>query len=146
MGYALEESVVDMPLVSEKLTVLAETTINELKAKIPEIRINGQGSERLPGIVNITFPHASGDAIMHLLDLKGICVSTNSACNSGNDEASHVLLALGLSEKEAKSSIRISYGRYNTMDEAKRIVSTISDVYAKIIANRVKPDGSLEGL
>jgi cysteine desulfurase len=135
MGYALEESVADMSLVSERLTVLVETTINELKARIPEIRINGQGTERLPGIVNITFPHVSGDAVMHLLDLKGICVSTSSACNSGNDEASHVLLALGLSEKQAKSSIRISYGRYNTMDEAKKIVSTISDVYAKIIAN-----------
>jgi cysteine desulfurase len=136
MGYALEESVVDMSLVSERLTVLVATTINELKARIPEIRINGQGAERLPGIVNVTFPHVSGDAVMHLLDLKGICVSTSSACNSGNDEASHVLLALGLSEKQAKSSIRISYGRYNTMDEAKRIVLTISDVYAKIITNQ----------
>jgi cysteine desulfurase len=136
MGYALEENVVSMPLVSEKLTLLVETTINELKARIPEIRINGQGAERLPGIVNITFPHVSGDALMHLLDLKGICVSTSSACNSGNDKASHVLLALGLSEKQAKSSIRISYGRYNTMDEAKKIVSTISDVYAKTIANQ----------
>jgi cysteine desulfurase len=135
MGYALEESVADMSLISEKLTALAETSINGLKAEIPEIRINGQGAERLPGIVNITFPYASGEAVMRLLDLKEVCVSTSSACNSGKDEASHVLLALGLSEKQAKSSIRISYGRYNAMEEAERIVSTVSDVYAKIIAN-----------
>jgi cysteine desulfurase len=136
LGYALEESVAEMSLIKAKRAFLVDVTIDGLKAKIPEIRINGEGSEKLPGIVNITFPHVSGDAVMRLLDLKGICISTSSACNSGKDEASYVLLAAGLSEQQAKSSIRISYGRYNTMEEAEKIVSAILDVYAKIRANR----------
>lgn len=70
---------------------------------------------------------------MHLLDLKGVCVSTSSACTSGKDEPSHVLLALGLSEQQAKSAIRISYGRYNTADEAKVIVKAVCDAYAKMM-------------
>ena len=136
MGYALEENVADMSSMSEKLTSLAKTTINKLNAEIPGIRINGQEAERLPGIVGITFPHGSGDAITRILDMKDICISTGSACNSGNDEASHVLLALGLSEQQAKSSIRISYGKYNTADEAESIVLAITDAYAKISANQ----------
>jgi cysteine desulfurase len=134
LGYALEESIADMSMMSEKLTLLVHATIDGLKAAIPEIRINGEGAKRSPGIVNITFPHASGEALMHLLDLKGICVSTSSACNSGKNEPSHVLLALGLSEQQTKSSIRISYGRYNTTEEANAIVSAISDAWAKLRA------------
>lgn len=91
---------------------------------------------RLPGIVNVTVPYVSGEAVMHLLDMKGICVSTSSACNSGKDTPSHVLLALGLTEQQAKSSIRISYGRYNTADEAEKIVAAVSSAYSKIVANR----------
>ncbi len=78
----------------------------------------------------------SGESLMHLLDLKGICVSTSSACTSGKDEPSHVLLALGLSEQQAKSAIRISYGRYNSVDEVDTIITAICDAYAKIIENR----------
>jgi cysteine desulfurase len=136
LGYALEESVADMSMMSEKLTLLVHATVDGLKAAIPEIRINGEGTKRLPGIVNITFPHASGEALMHLLDLKGICVSTSSACNSGKNEPSHVLLALGLSERQAKSSIRVSYGRYNTAEETNAIVSAICHACGKIASIR----------
>ncbi len=73
--------------------------------------------------------------MMNLLDLKGICVSTSSACTSGKDEPSHVLLALGLTGKQAKSAIRISYGRYNSINEVDTIVSAISGAYAKITEN-----------
>jgi cysteine desulfurase len=69
---------------------------------------------------------------MNLLDLKGVCVSTSSACTSGKIEPSHVLLALGLSEQQAESAIRISYGRYNTVEDAKAIVVAISDSLCKI--------------
>jgi cysteine desulfurase len=136
LGYALEESVADMSIQSEKLTALVQSTTDDLKAAIPEIRINGEGAKRLPGTVNITFPHVSGEALMHLLDLKGICVSTSSACNSGKDEPSHVLLAMGLSEQQAKSSIRISYGKYNKAEETSVIVSAICDACGKITGIR----------
>lgn len=136
LGYALEESVTEIASVSERLTTLVQSTINGLRKVIPNIIINGDRANRLTGTVNITFPHASGESMMHLLDLKGICVSTSSACNSGKDEPSHVLLALGLSEEEAKSSIRISYGKYNTIGEVEKIIRAIADAYAKIVASQ----------
>ena len=135
LGCALEESVADVIIMREKLSSLVQITINGLKEAIPEVRINSESANRLPGIVNVTLPHASGEAMMHLLDMKGICISTSSACNSGKGTPSHVLLALGLSEQQAKSSIRISYGRYNTIEEAKKIVTAISGAYSKIVEN-----------
>jgi len=135
LGCALEESIANILYMGKKLSSLVQITTKGLKEAIPEIHINGEYAQRLPGIVNVTFPLASGEAIMHLLDMKGICVSTSSACNSGKDTPSHVLLALGLNEQQAKSSIRISYGRYNTVDDAEEIVVAISNAYSKIVSN-----------
>jgi cysteine desulfurase len=73
---------------------------------------------------------------MNLLDLKGICVSTSSACTSGKDKPSHVLIALGLSEQQAKSTIRISYGRYNTAVEVEKVIAEVCNAYFKIIGTR----------
>jgi cysteine desulfurase len=125
-----------MSIEDEKLSTLVKATIDGLQAAIPGVKINGEGTKRLPGTVNITFSDVSGEAIMHLLDLKKICISTSSACNSGKDVPSHVLLALGLSEEQAKSSIRISYGKYNTAEEVSVIVSAICDACGKIEALR----------
>lgn len=135
LGCALEESVANITEERERLFDLIQITIKRLKEAIPKISINGEGAIRLPGIVNVTFPYVSGEAMMHLLDMKGICVSTSSACNSGKDIPSHVLLALGMTEQQAKSSIRISYGRYNTLDEVERIVAAVSSAYSKIVTN-----------
>jgi cysteine desulfurase len=134
LGFALEESMAEMSATAERLKSFVSATITGLKDAIPGIVINGENSVRLPGTINVTFPHASGESMMHLLDLKGICVSTSSACSSGKDEPSHVLLTLGLSEEQAKSSIRISYGKYNTIDEVKNVTSAICAAYGKIAA------------
>ena len=136
LGAALEESISMMNSEAAKKTVLVKETIEELRAGIPDIEFNGENTERLPGILSVTFANASGEAMMHLLDLKGICVSTGSACHSGNDEPSHVLLAIGLTEQQAKSTIRISYGRYNKKENASFIVSAICDSYSKITTNK----------
>jgi cysteine desulfurase len=141
LGYALEESITIMNDEQERLTALTRATVEGLKVAIPGIRINAEGGERLPGTLNVTFPDTSGEAMMHLLDLKGICVSTSSACNSSKDEPSHVLLALGLSEQEAKSSIRISYGRYNTLREVNEIVTAICNSYDKITDMKISQEG-----
>jgi cysteine desulfurase len=134
-GYAIEESVSEMVATSKQLKAMVEVTVKGIKEKIPSVRVNGDTEKHLPGMVNLGFDGVSGESLMHLLDLKGICVSTSSACTSGKDEPSHVLLALGLSEQQAKSAIRISYGRYNTADEAKVIVKAVCGAYAKIIDN-----------
>jgi cysteine desulfurase len=135
LGYALEESVSALDSESEKQRSLVNATIDGLKAANPDIKINAEGADKLPGTLSVSFPHATGEALMHLLDLKGICVSTSSACNSGKNEPSHVLLALGLSEQQAKSAIRISYGKYNTAADANEIVKAITNAYAKIKQN-----------
>jgi len=134
-GYAIEESVSEMVATSKQLKAMVEVTVKGIKEKIPSVRVNGDTEKHLPGMVNLGFDGVSGESLMHLLDLKRICVSTSSACTSGKDEPSHVLLALGLSEQQAKSAIRISYGRYNTADEAKVIVKAVCGAYAKIIDN-----------
>jgi cysteine desulfurase len=133
-GYAITESVSIMNSIADKLTAFVQTTINEIRAKIPNIIINGDENNRLPGMANIVFDNISGESLMRLLDLHGICVSTSSACTSGKDKPSHVLMALGLSEQQAKSAIRISYGRYNNLDEVETIVATVCKAYNKILA------------
>jgi cysteine desulfurase len=132
LSFALNESLAEMVEVEERLKSMVALTAEGLRTSIPGIQINGEGVSRLSGTLNVTFPHASGEAMMHLLDLKGICVSTSSACNSGKDGPSHVLLALGLTEEQAKSSIRISYGRYNTIEDAETIVDNIRKASTKI--------------
>jgi cysteine desulfurase len=134
LGYAIEENVLDMHETQEKLRELVEITASELKVAIPSAKINAKGAPLLPGILNVSFPTVPGEAMMHLLDLKGICVSTSSACNVNNDEPSHVLRALGMSVEQSKRAIRISYGRYNALNEAHILVDAICDVYHKIIA------------
>jgi len=135
-GFAIEESVSEMAEEAKRLRSLVEVTVEGIREKIPSVNVNGDIKSCLPGTVNLGFNGISGESLMHLLDLKGIYVSTSSACTSGKDEPSHVLLALGLSEQQAKSAIRISYGRYNTTDEAKVIVKAVCDAYSKIIDNR----------
>ena len=136
-GYAIGESVNNMTAMADKLLAFVQATICGIRAKIPSIIINGDENNRLPGIVNIVFDGVTGESLIHLLDLKGIYVSTSSACTSGNDKPSHVLMALGLTEQQAKSAIRISYGRYNNINEVETIVATICNAYNKILAAKL---------
>ena len=133
-GFAISESIAEMANMAEKQKVFVKATAHGIREKIPNIIINGDENNRLPGIINIVFDGVKGEPLMHLLALKGICVSTSSACTSGKNEPSHVLMALGLTEDQAKSAIRISYGRYNNMDDVEAIVKNICDIYYKILS------------
>lgn len=135
-GYAIEESVSEIFNTAKRLKVMVDDTVNGIKQIIPSVRVNGDTECRLPGTVNLCFDCASGESLVHLLDLKGVCVSTSSACTSGKDEPSHVLLALGLTSKQSKSAIRISYGKYNYLDEVDKVVATVCDAYKKIVNSR----------
>lgn len=132
MGYALEENIKILSHEKRKQAKLVNATVNLLKNNIEGISINAGSAIRLPGILNITFPSGTGDAIMNLLSLKNICISTSSACNSGKNNLSHVLSAIGLSERQIKASIRISYGRYNTLNDVDIIANSIISAYKKI--------------
>lgn len=135
-GYAIEEGVGEITDTAKRLKAMFEDTVNGIKETIPSVRINGDSACCLPGLVNLCFDGVSGESLMHLLDLKGVCVSTSSACTSGKDEPSHVLLALGLTEQQAKSAIRISYGKYNRADEVDKVVEAVCDAHEKIVENQ----------
>lgn len=132
-GYAIEESVSEIANTAKRLKVMVDDTVNGIKQIIPSVRENGDAECRLPGTVNLCFDGVSGESLVHLLDLKGVCVSTSSACTSGKDEPSHVLLALGLTSQQSKSAIRISYGKYNYLDEVDKVVTAVCDAYKKIV-------------
>ena len=82
-----------------------------VRALVPNTRINGARAPRVPNTSSLTFDCVDGESIVLGLDLQGICVSTGSACSTGDPEPSHVLLAMGLSARDAQGSIRISLGR-----------------------------------
>ena len=135
-GYAIEESTACLQAEKKRLEAMIEATVKGIQARIPTVRINGDFVKRLPGVINLGFDDMSGEALMHLLDLKGVCISTSSACTSGNSEPSHVLIALGLTESMARSAIRISYGKCNSPNDVSAIVTAICDAYAKIKMNQ----------
>ena len=99
-----------------------ETLILE---QIPSVTINGNLNNRLSNISNLTIDNAMAESILFNLDLRGICISAGSACSSGTLNPSHVLLALGHDTKMAKSSIRVSLGKFNTKEDIDEFVKQL---------------------
>ena len=112
----------------EYLRGLRRYLIDSLREVIPDIRVNGDIEPSLPGIANITFPGTESDGLLLLLDAEGIASSTGSACSAGVPRPSHVLLAMGLSETDARSSLRFSLGVSNTREEIDHLCSVIASV------------------
>lgn len=104
---------------------------SEIKKVIPSVKINRDINNRLPNTSNITINGVDADTLIIALDMKGISISSGSACTSGSIEPSHVLKALSLSDKECKSSIRVSFGKYNAKEEVDYLVKSISEVVGK---------------
>lgn len=100
--------------------------------KIPGSQVNGVTVPRLPGTLNMSFDGIDGQSLIFELDLKGLAASSGSACASGSVNPSHVLLAMGLPYKLAHGSLRLSLGKYNTPDEAERIIRIVSDTVAEL--------------
>ncbi len=110
------------------LRELRQYLIDSLTAVVPDIVVNGDVEPALPGIANLTFPGTESDGLLLLLDAEGIASSTGSACSAGVPRPSHVLLAMGLSERDARSSLRFSLGVSNTRAEIDQLSSVISSV------------------
>lgn len=91
--------------------------------------IRNGGERRLPGLISLSFPGADGESILHRLDLAGICISTGSACNSKSTEISHVLRAIGLNDRYAKGTVRISLGKANIVEDVDAIFSAIAKIF-----------------
>jgi cysteine desulfurase len=117
---------------STRLFKLSDYAIKKIITEIPGVILNIPKLNRLPNNINLSFKGVEGEALMFYLDSYGICVSTSSACSTGTVDASHVLLSIGRSQKEAKSSIRLSLGKTTTKKEMDYLIKILPDIVKEL--------------
>ena len=127
MTAALEEACAHIDENAEKVTALRDKLIQGL-SKIPHCALNGDPVNRLPGNVSFCFEGIEGESLLLLLDAKGVCASSGSACTSGSLDPSHVLLAIGRVHDVAHGSLRLSLCEYNTEEEIDHILTAVPEV------------------
>ncbi len=127
MAAALKEAVANLEKNMKREATLRDRLIAGL-TKVEHSRLNGDRVNRLPNNVNICFEGIEGESLLLLLDAKGICASSGSACTSGSLDPSHVLLALGLPHEVAHGSLRLSLSEYNTEEEVDFIIEEVPKV------------------
>ncbi|MFT3917287.1 MAG: cysteine desulfurase family protein [Anaeromyxobacteraceae bacterium] len=136
LAAALEVATGAVEAEGPRLARLRDRLEAGLVAAVPDARVNGAGAERLPNTASMTFLGCDAEALLMAMDLEGVCASAGSACHSGSTKPSGVLLALGLSEEEARSTIRFSVGWTSTeaeVDEAfRKIPALVARVRAEI--------------
>jgi cysteine desulfurase len=125
MATALEWQIQNMERNTKKILKLEQTFISKILAICPEVKFNGCEGNKLSGLISMTLPRSNSEGLLHLLDLKGICISSGAACNSKKDIYSHVLRAIGLSSIENKGTLRISFGYNNTLKDIEFIWQSI---------------------
>ncbi|WP_328808777.1 cysteine desulfurase family protein [Nonomuraea montanisoli] len=108
-----------------RLTELRDDLIRRVREAVPDVVLNGDPAERLPGNAHFSFPGCEGDALLMLLDAKGVECSTGSACSAGVAQPSHVLLAMGADAVSARGSLRFSLGHTSTRDDVDRLVEVL---------------------
>ncbi len=126
MAYALKSNCDNINKNINHLKSLEDVVISTLDEEHIDYLRNG--TNQLPGNINLSFKGVEGEMILHRLDLKGICVSTGSACDSQNQKATHVIEAIGISDEYKFGTIRLSFGSENTVDEAKIIANAIISI------------------
>ena len=116
----------------EKETGMRDYLIRRITQEIPYCRLNGDRVKRLPNNVNVSFRFIEGESLLIMLDMKGICASSGSACTSGSLDPSHVLLAIGLPHEIAHGSVRLTLSEENTTEELDYVVETIKEITDKL--------------
>ena len=132
IGKAFELAYSNLDEHNEKIRKLRDYYVEQVKEKIPYIKINGDMEKRLPGNSNISFKFIEGEGLLLNLDLKGIYASSGSACTSGSLDPSHVLLAIGLPHEIARGSLRITIGKYNTKEEVDYLVENLVEIINRL--------------
>ncbi|MEG0664288.1 MAG: cysteine desulfurase NifS [Clostridia bacterium] len=131
LGKAVDEAVLHLQENKEKTKILTDKLKTEL-LKIERTRLNGDDEKRLAGNVNISFEGVEGESLLLMLDFKGICASSGSACTSGSLDPSHVLLAIGLKHEVAHGSLRLSLNELNTQNDVDYILSVVPEIIARL--------------
>ncbi len=127
MACALKNNCNDLAENTRHLYVLEKIIIEKLKKSGLDFIRNGSDSH-VPGNINLSFAEAEGEMILHRMDIKKICISTGSACDSVNTQISHVIKAIGVPNRYAEGTVRISLGKYNSESEAEEIADALIDV------------------
>jgi len=116
----------------EKMSALRDRLQQGILAQVEDAGVNGDGAPRVPNTTNIYFDHIEGESMVIALDLKGLAVSSGSACSSGATEPSHVLMAMGLQSGRAHASIRVSLGKQNTAEDIDLAVALVPETVARL--------------
>ena len=132
LAKALQMAVADMKEVWDKEEKLRDYFEDEITKRIPEIKINGKGARRLPGTSSITFKYLEGESMLLNLSLKGIAVSSGSACSSDSLQPSHVLLAMGIPAEFAHGTLRFSLSKYTTKEEIDYTIESLVEIIGKL--------------
>lgn len=133
MAKAAELAITNMEENIKKETEVRDHLISRIEKEIPFVKVNGDREKRLPNNVNVCFRFVEGESLLIMLDQKGICASSGSACTSGSLDPSHVLLAIGLPHEIAHGSVRLTLSDTTTMEEADYVVENL-----KMIVERMR--------
>lgn len=132
MAVAAQKAADNMKTKGAAEMKLQDYLIDRIEREIPYCRLNGHRTKRLPGNVNFSFRFIQGESLVLMLDRKGICTSSGSACTSGELNPSHVLLALGRNEEEAEGALRITLSEKNSMEEMEFVVECLKEAVQKL--------------
>ncbi|MDD3414755.1 MAG: cysteine desulfurase NifS [Lachnospiraceae bacterium] len=132
MGKAVERAFRIMEEKTQKELELREYLIKRVLEEIPYVRLNGDHKRRLPNNANFSFQFIEGESLLIMLDMKGICGSSGSACTSGSLDPSHVLLAIGLPHEIAHGSLRLTVSEENTKEEIDYTIDAIKEIVDKL--------------
>lgn len=133
LACAMKEAMRTMEQRTQRLTVLRDRLIDGL-LQIERSRLNGDRFKRLPGNINMCFEGVEGESLLLMLDLKGVCASSGSACTSGSLDPSHVLLAIGLPHEIAHGSLRLSLSDENTQEDVDYILEILPPIIERLRA------------
>ena len=122
---------------AKKETELRDYLMGRILQEIPDARLNGHPTKRLPGNVNVSFAFVEGESVLIMLDMQEICASSGSACTSGSLDPSHVLLALGLSPELARGSLRLTLSEDNTREEMDVVVEELKQIVGRIREHKI---------
>ena len=128
LGKAIEDAVNQLTAHAERMAVLRDRLVQGILMNVPGSHLNGSETGRLPNNANIRFDGIDGEALLLRLDLAGIAASSGSACTAGSQKVSHVLRAMGLTEEQAKSSLRMTVGPENTEEEIDKAVRVVKEI------------------
>ena len=128
MGQAIEDATEKLAENAGKASRLRDRLTAGILSAVPDAVLNGPSEGRLPNNCSIRFPRIDGEALLLRLDLAGIAASSGSACTAGSQKTSHVLKAIGLTEEEAKGSLRLTTGPENTEEEIDKAVRAVKQI------------------